>query len=127
MPDDLSQHIFRSPKFKSVVRDAIDFFAQTPVHSVPPPHRFKRTGVYPLYYSGNFRPYAKISALNQSDFTLPIYVGKAVPKGRRTARSIDSDGSELNGRLREHARSIKAATNLEIEHFQCRFMILIED
>ena len=124
---DFKLHVFRSPQFKGIVNDAIKFFAQTPVHALPPPHRFVGTGVYALYYTGDFKPYARIAALNKPDYTQPIYVGKAVPEGRRTARAITTVGGKLLGRLREHAKSIQAATNLNLEDFHCRFMILTED
>jgi hypothetical protein len=124
---DFKLHVFRSPQFKDIVNDAIKFFAKTPVHALPPPHRFVGTGVYALYYTGDFKPYARIATLNKPDCTQPIYVGKAVPEGRRTARSVTTVGGKLLGRLREHAKSIEAATNLKLEDFLCRFTILTED
>ncbi len=35
-----TEHIFRSPKFRSVVEEAVDFFIQTPLQILPPPVRF---------------------------------------------------------------------------------------
>jgi hypothetical protein len=124
---DYTLHVFRSPQFTGIVNDAIKFFAQTPLHTMPPPHRFVGTGVYAIYYTGDFLPYAQLSALNKPDCTQPIYVGKAVPEGRRTARAVTTVGGKLLGRLREHAKSIQAANNLSLEDFKCRFMILTED
>jgi len=71
-----------------------------------------------------------LSQLNKSDFLHPIYIGKAVPKGWRQSRTSDSSipkTSELSTRLRQHASSIKSASNLDINHFFCRFMILEAD
>ena len=53
-------------------------------------------------------------------------MGKAVPRGWRTARTLSTEvnSRELYGRLREHARSIEEAHNLEVKDFCCRFMIL---
>src|SRR3977135_1324911 len=65
--------------------------------------------------------------MNKPTCTQPIYVGKAVPEGRRTARAVTTVGGKLLGRLREHTKSIQSATNLKLEDFQCRFMILTED
>ncbi len=58
---------------------------------------------------------------------MPIYVGKAVPRGWRQARietEAEKKAYELYGRLNEHYRSIQQAKNLLIDDFQCRFMIL---
>ncbi len=57
---------------------ALEFFAQTPVHPLPPIVQFIGSGVYSLYYRGDYELYAKISDLNQNDQLQPIYVGKAV-------------------------------------------------
>jgi len=121
---DPARHVFHSPKFQSVVDDAIKFFARTPEHPLPPPAQFIGSGVYGLYYAGDYELYAKISVLNQSACVQPIYVGKAVPPGWRTARVIDSQTPDLHQRLNQHARSIQQGANLQIDHFKCRFMIL---
>ena len=118
------RHIFRSPKFRSVVEDAIRFFTETPVHLLPPPVRFTGTGVYALYYAGDFNLYAKIAAANQDTCALPIYIGKAVPPGWRTARATGEVASELYRRLREHAKSIQQSSNLRVDAFRCRFIIV---
>ena len=52
MDFDYSLHIFRSPKFQSVVNEAIEFFVETPLHKLPPPGQFLGPGVYGLYYVG---------------------------------------------------------------------------
>jgi hypothetical protein len=124
MAFDYSLHIFHSPQFQSVVDEAIRFFTSTPVHRLPPPDRFIGTGVYGLYYVGDFELYSKIADSNQGACVHPIYVGKAVPPGWRTARTTDSEAPILYQRLREHARSIQRAANLQVSHFRCQFMIL---
>lgn len=117
-------HVFNSQKLVAVVNEAIEFFARTPVHILPPPERFLGGGVYALYYKGGFTPYATIVQRNQVTCELPIYVGKAVPPGWRTARINISESSDLYRRLGEHARSITQVSNLEVTDFRCRFMIL---
>jgi hypothetical protein len=107
-----------------MVSEAIEFFNETPAHELPPPTRFIGTGVYALYYIGNLDLYFKIAELNREDLTQPIYVGKAVPRGWRTARSQETDEPALYRRLREHFRSIRDANNLDVEDFFCRFMLL---
>ena len=111
-------HVFSSPEFSGIVDDAIRFFARTPTHNLPPPNRFIGSGVYGLYYVGDYTPYARIA---NSDL---IYVGKAVPPGWRTARTRESETPDLYSRLREHTRSIQQATNLQSKDIRCRFMIL---
>lgn len=117
-------HIFQSPKFQSVVNDAINFFSETPIHRLPPLQRFFGSGVYGLYYTGDYELYARITRVNRNTCILPIYIGKAVPQGWRTGRNIGLQRQDLYRRLREHARSIQQIVNLRVEDFQCRFMIL---
>jgi len=124
MDFDYSLHVFRSPKFESVVNEAIGFFNETPLHRLPPPGQFIGPGVYGLYYVGTYELYIKISELNQSTCVQPIYVGKAVPQGWRTARTGTSETFNLYQRLNEHARSIQQGANLGIEDFRCKFSIL---
>jgi hypothetical protein len=124
MDFDYQLHIFHSAQFQSVVDAAITFFDGTPVHTLPPPSSFIGTGVYALYYIGNFELYEEIAHSNRNICVKPVYVGKAVPPGWRTARSTESDLPVLYRRLQEHARSIQQAKNLQIGDFLCRFMIL---
>lgn len=121
---DYNEHVFRSPKFRSVVDEATDFFIQTPLQLLPPPARFTGGGVYALYYLGEYELYSNLSELNQQDCKHPIYVGKAVPPGWRTGRVSTSETPDLYNRLREHNRSLQQAQNLQTTEFQCRFMIL---
>lgn len=124
MDFDYSLHTFHSPKFQSVVEDAVKFFAETPPHFLPPTMQFIGSGVYGLYYLGDYDLYDKIAVSNREVQIQPIYVGKAVPPGWRTARSKEVVMPDLSRRLREHARSISQTANLQIEDFWCRFMIL---
>ena len=78
-------HTFQSPKFHSVVEEAIDFFERTPVHRLSPPSGFSGGGVYALYYLGDCELYTKIAQLDQDVCASPTYVGKAVPPGWRAA------------------------------------------
>ena len=124
MDFDYQRHIYYSSEFHGVVEDAIRFFTETPVYHLPPPVRFVGSGVYALYYTGDFEVYAKVADPNQKTCTLPIYVGKAVPPGWRTARATGEVTPDLYRRLREHAKSIQQVSNLRVDTFRCRFMIL---
>lgn len=121
---DLEKHTFRSPKLKSVVEDAIEFFSETPAHQLPPPERFLGAGVYALYYTGDYALYNPIAFQNRRGLSRPIYVGKAVSPGWRTAKVQETETTDLLNRLRQHARSIEQAENLKLADFECRFMIL---
>ena len=87
---------------------------------------FEGAGIYAIYYTGAFPCYGLIAERNRDgQFAAPIYVGKAVPKGARKGGEIDaSPGRVLHGRLRQHARSIEEASNLDGADFRCRYLIV---
>lgn len=120
---DYELHVFRLEKLESIVEKAIEFFGGTPVCDFPPP-RFVGCGVYTLYYVGDYALYGGFAAANRPSCAHPIYVGKAVPAGRRKGRSVDSASAPLRGRLMEHARSIDQGAHVATSDFRCRFMIL---
>ena len=49
--------------------------------------KIKGAGIYVIYYSGSFAPYAHVRKARA-----PIYIGKAIPKGGRKG-GIGSDAS----------------------------------
>jgi hypothetical protein len=56
----------------------------------------------------------------------PIYVGKAIPPGGRKG-GMDFEaatGTSLFGRLSEHAESIAQSSNLKINDFRCRHLVV---
>lgn len=124
---DRSEHVYTSDDFDEVIKDTLRFFNGTPVHRVPISERFHGTGVYALYCTSKSGIYSKFNLVNRTAFHIPIYVGKAVPKGWRQARqssSPDTKSYELSGRIREHSRSIDVGQDLKLSDFSCRFMIL---
>lgn len=86
-----------------------------PVNDLP---RFYGSGVYALYYHGDFDAYAPISGTET-----PIYVGKADP-AEHGADSVVEQGERLSSRLHDHQRSITAVQNLRIEDFECRYLVV---
>lgn len=120
---DRAKHVFHSEAFAEIIKDTIRFFNGTPVHTLPPPENFIGAGVYALYYIGKCEYYKPLYDINRIGFVQPIYVGKAVPRGWRQARTQGA-ANELYSRLNDHFRSISAAENLEVSDFMCRFMIL---
>ena len=124
---DRSEHVYKNEEFAEIVKDAVRFFNGTPVHQLPPPARFRGTGVYALYYTGRAGIYREYGKLNRTAYGHPIYVGKAVPKGWRQARVVDdpnAQASELRSRLAEHSKNIEKVSGIEISDFMCRFVIL---
>lgn len=123
IPFERSKHVFHSDAFAEIIKDTIRFFNGTPVHLLPPPENFIGAGVYALYYIGRSPYYKRLYELNRLNFVQPIYVGKAVPRGWRQARTQEAS-NELFSRLSDHYNSISQANNLQAEDFKCRFMIL---
>lgn len=122
-----SDHIYNSPNFEEIIKDTIRFFNGTPVHKLPPPERFYGTGVYAIYCVAKTGIYSRYHQINRTSFRLPIYVGKAVPKGWRQARITQKSGEEsyeLYGRLKEHSHNIIKGSGLDPVNYYCRFIIL---
>jgi hypothetical protein len=105
------------------VRDAL---LKRPVAPLPP-DRFNGAGVYALYYLDGFKPYSRLVKVNRlKKWAQPIYVGEAVPSGsRKGGYGLGADpGDVLWRRLKEHARSIGQAENLNIEDLKCRYLVV---
>ena len=75
-----------------------------------------------------FEHYAPLARANSNTWKVPIYVGKAVPKGaRKGGFGLGADpGIVLYSRLTKHANTIGEAENLDLDDFACRFLV-IED
>lgn len=76
------------------------------------------SGVYAIYYQGGYKPYAPLLWSEH-----PIYVGKADP-ALADAKTPEEQEDRLARRLRDHAKAIERADNLEIEHFTCRQLVV---
>jgi hypothetical protein len=87
---------------------------------------FNGAGIYAIYYTGDFEPYKQLARMNREDrFLMPIYVGKAVPPGARMGMTtVKTAGPALFKRLKEHLDSVKAAENLDVADFYCRFLVV---
>lgn len=90
---------------------------RVPLDSLP---KVEGPGIYSLHYRGAFEAYRPTVAERR-----PIYVGKAVPPGSRKGAIVDESRPALSDRLREHARSIRAASNLDPTDFECRFLAVV--
>ena len=77
-------------------------------------------GIYALYYKGNMPEYRPIA-----DGSRPIYVGKAVPPGARKGGVGNIKAPALRNRLRDHAKSITGAHNLDPGDFSFRALAIV--
>jgi len=100
------------------VADALLERGEIPLENI---EQFIGAGLYAIYYAGGFKPY-QLLGINR----IPIYVGKAVPPGARKGNfGLNTDpGQALYKRLKEHGESIKQASNLDIENFHCRYLVV---
>lgn len=80
--------------------------------------KFWGAGVYAIYYNGDFDAYGPLKKKNH-----PIYVGKADPVSTH-ADTPEKQGVKLAGRLLEHAKNIAKASNLNIDDFECRYLVV---
>ncbi len=107
----------------SSVADALISRDRSPL---PPAGRFIAAGVYAIYYEGEFPLYRGLALCNRDATAkdVPIYVGKAIPKGGRKGGlgTEVGTGTVLYDRLKDHADSIQAAGNLEVRDFYCRHL-----
>ncbi len=91
-----------------------------------PPDSFNGNGVYALFFSGNDGIYRPISTVTLGDDNAPpIYVGKAIPGGRRGQADVDTASTALYDRLGHHAQSITQAENLDLGDFRCRYLVVV--
>ena len=112
---------------REIAANVADKMLLRPVHALGSLASMRGAGIYAIYYSGKFPAYRALAGRNkEGEFKAPIYVGKAAPKGKRKG-GMDFDDAKslaLIDRLRDHADSIKAAKNLDIDDFFCRYLIV---
>ena len=96
------------------------------VHPLGELRRFEGAGIYAIYYTGSFAAYSAIAKRNlENRFEAPIYVGKAIPKGgRKGGKQSEGTSGALFTRLGDHRDSVRAAANLSLDDFYCRFLVV---
>ncbi len=88
-------------------------------HSLEHIPRTYGSGVYALYYTGDFAPYRPISGSET-----PIYVGQASP-ALSNARTPLEQGPKLCGRLTDHRKNIgKVLNTLRLSDFEFRSLVV---
>jgi Eco29kI-like restriction endonuclease len=95
-------------------------------HAISDIPRFVGSGIYVIYYLGDYELYRPMAEVNAEELSWPIYVGKAVPSGGRRGTNLfqPSTGTALFGRLAEHRESIEQAENLDVADFRVRYLIV---
>lgn len=98
----------------------------SPLGSIP---RFYGSGVYAIYYTGDFPAYSPIKGSNT-----PIYVGKADPaildartpieQGERLFARLNGDHARNIRKAEEYGRESKATNFIKLEDFECRHLVV---
>jgi hypothetical protein len=90
-----------------------------PRKSLASVEKFYGSGVYAIYYNGDFEAYRGISKKEN-----PIYVGKADP-GDPASKTAIAQGPRLSNRLNDHRKTInKASSTLWLEDFEYRALVV---
>ena len=90
--------------------------ARHPLSQIP---RTYGSGVYAIYYNGDFPPYAPLRGTET-----PIYVGQAAPL-TRNAKTPKEQGPRLCSRLSDHRKNIaKASSTLSLADFEFRSLVV---
>ena len=108
--------------YENLARSVVQALLGGPEGPLPPSEAFEGAGVYAIYYRGDFGGYSRLVT---AEAPLPIYVGKAVPIGARKGGGRTTGGRELYQRLKQHSSSIEQAENLRIDHFRCRYLVVV--
>ncbi|MGI8643055.1 MAG: Eco29kI family restriction endonuclease [Thermomicrobiales bacterium] len=126
------EYLLNPPEFDPLDYDNLakscvqELMSQGP-YALPLPNRFTGAGIYAIFYRGTRNSFPAYSRWAAPEADHPVYVGKAIPiGGRRGTPTSAARGSAgpLFARLSEHAGSIEAATNLDIDDFACRFLVM---
>ena len=123
----LGDDVFNPLDKTNLAESVSDHLLKRPIVPLPPA-RFQGAGIYAIYYAGDFSAYQIIAETVKAKdkVAIPIYVGKAVPPGsRKGGYGLGADpGDVLFRRLCEHAASTKAAPNLNLSDFSCRYLLV---
>lgn len=113
-----------------IAESVVSALLQEELRILPLTKGFNGAGLYAIYYLGGSAIYAPISLRGREGGDaydqIPIYVGEAIPKGaRKGLYGLDTKpGSVLYSRINQHARSIEQATNLSLDDFKCRYLVV---
>lgn len=99
--------------------------------------RFSGAGLYAIYYVGALDAYEPLAPPARERGEVPIYVGRAQPRGTRQGATSGLEATTtdpvLHARLREHAQSIRKAeahaeshgvTGIRLVDFETRYLVV---
>jgi hypothetical protein len=101
---------------QSIVRALLESQEQ----SLPPEDPFEGSGVYAIYYHGDFHAYSRLVATRPVP---PIYVGSAAPSGGRKGGQ-PAGRRKLYQRLRQHSKNIDRTENIALRDFTSRYLVV---
>ncbi|NTV62722.1 MAG: Eco29kI family restriction endonuclease [Oscillochloris sp.] len=115
--------------YENLGQSLISAVLARPIEPIQRLSPFEGPGLYAIYYTGHFRAYQEIAERNRgSEFSMPIYIGKAEPAGARKGGRIAGGGTSLYKRLSEHIASLVAASDpgeqFMVEDFFCRYLVV---
>ena len=105
----------------TLIRDCmVRVVLEQPVHRLGELEPFEGSGIYVIYYTGDFEAYKPIAAANRNGkWEHPIYVGEATRRGARKGGVLAEGppGKAIFERLGNHADSIRGVVSLNIKDF----------
>jgi hypothetical protein len=134
LPSNPDNHLFEEPGLLDVLPTATAFFNATKAVPLVDLPDFYGSGVYGLYYRGDFPAYAPLAEANADNIVKPLYIGKAIPQGGRTGIVSGRLSRPLYNRIKQHRSSILSTQeyaeashvekHIRIEDFYCRYMVI---
>ena len=113
---------FNPLDYANLTKNVVDELMRQDPFALPLARRFAGAGVYALFYVGDDPNYAPERS---PDALLPIYVGKAAPKGARKGFIANAPvGTHLYDRIAQHTSSIEAALDLTTTDFLARYLVV---
>lgn len=107
--------------YENIGKSVVTALLSQELHELSQRPDFDGAGVYAIYYTGDSKAYAPITGKET-----PIYVGKAIPQGRRKGQRSDEESTALAKRLGDHASSIGAVASLNLADFKYRALVVKE-
>lgn len=120
VPFKREDHVYHNEAFAELCKDAVRAFNGTPVCELPPP-RFTGSGVYAIYCTAKKGIYERYgNKVNRMGYNVPIYVGKAVPKGWRQSSTGEISDLPINEQMGLWVHLIKSSIGLQTADFRFR-------
>lgn len=106
--------------YRHLAENVVRALMEQPCSELPPSGKFIGAGVYAIYYTGGLECYSAVRGENT-----PIYVGSAVPAGKRKGGTSAGRSATLHKRLSQYAKSIAQAENLDLADLRCRYLVVV--